>query len=118
MDDTDILLGNNKRRKDQEDEDNESKKEKFKFNPNDPRFSQLYSNPLFHIDPSTQGFKKTKAFDDILSVKASLAKDNEKQLNSEEIEAKERTNVDLLIKSIKNKTKMKNANSSEKFKKK
>jgi hypothetical protein len=115
MNDDDILLGNKLKEKEKDDDD-ESKEKKFKFNPNDPRFGELYSNPLFHIDPSTQKFKKTQAFDDILSVKASMAKNNEQQLKSGEMEAKDKTNVDLLIKSIKNKTKMRNI--SEKLKKK
>lgn len=110
MDDSDILLANGKSKTTKEEKSNGKKsKDNFKFDANDARFGALFSNHLYHIDPSTQGFKKTQAFDDLVSVKT--LKNNEKPLNSEDSEIKEKANVDLLIKSIKNKTQMSNINS-------
>ena len=109
MDNDAIRLGgkieNNKK-----ENEKKSKKDNFKFDPDDKRFDALHTNHLFHIDPSTQGFKKTQAFDDLLSVKINKKKDFESK-TSEEIN---QANVDNLIKSVKNKTKMSFASKNNK----
>ncbi|CAD5115986.1 DgyrCDS4917 [Dimorphilus gyrociliatus] len=41
----------------------------FQLNLNDDRFSKLYSNPSYNIDPSAPQFKKTKAMDNLVKEK-------------------------------------------------
>merc|ERR1711976_315399 len=46
----------------------------FKLNVGDERFSELYDNPHFNIDPSAPEFKKTKAMESLIGEKVKRRK--------------------------------------------
>jgi hypothetical protein len=80
------------------------------MNLNDPRFSAIYSDHKFNIDPSDQSFKKTKLMETLLEEKL------KRKLTNNDNETSEKTNeqnesssskdnsINLLVKSIKSKT--------------
>ncbi|RQX75335.1 NUC153 domain-containing protein, partial [Toxoplasma gondii CAST] len=58
-----------KRMREQEAATNPSEASSFKIDVDDDRFSRLFSNPEFAIDPTNPNFKKTAATDELLRVK-------------------------------------------------
>merc|ERR1711976_396632 len=62
----------------------------FKLNVGDERFSELYDNPHFNIDPSAPEFKKTKAMESLIDekIKRRKAKKNKRDSDSQEIPQK------------------------------
>ncbi|KEP66857.1 UNVERIFIED_CONTAM: NUC153 domain-containing protein [Hammondia hammondi] len=58
-----------KRMREEEPAANPSEASSFKIDVDDDRFSRLFSNPEFAIDPTNPNFKKTAATDELLRVK-------------------------------------------------
>ncbi|CBZ53791.1 Predicted CDS Pa_6_6770, related [Neospora caninum Liverpool] len=58
-----------KRMREQEPEAGPTEASSFKIDVDDDRFSRLFSNPEFAIDPTNPNFKKTAATDELLRVK-------------------------------------------------
>jgi hypothetical protein len=79
---------------------------------NDPRFSAIYNDHKFNIDPSDQSFKKTKLMETLMEekLKRKLANNenettgkSDEQINNESSSSKNNS-TNLLVKSIKSKT--------------
>lgn len=108
-------IAQNKAAKEQEDD--------FQIDVEDPRFKELYENPLFNIDPTAPEFKKTKATKKVIEAKLKRRMSNLKQspderdlssrkkqknLNEDGAESSEKKSdphLATLIKSVKAKTK-------------
>ena len=106
----------NRRRKIIEEEQNTS--DHFKVDLNDQRFSAVFYNPEFNVDPSNPHFKKTKSMQDIVEEKQRRAvkglpqerKGERKKRLKLEIDKDSSTlstsskSLELLVKAVKNKT--------------
>lgn len=108
-----------------ENENNKKKKQKlvddnFKFNAMDPRFKAVYTSHHYNVDPSDPHFKKTNAFNEIMSRTTKKNKSNEFQQMKSELDEKEPNNKSSvnswsqLVRSVKNKTKI-NTNKQKNF---
>ncbi|XP_047533514.1 ESF1 homolog [Vanessa atalanta] len=77
----------------------------FEINLNDQRFSALYDSHLYNIDPSDPNFKKTKNMEKIIQEK--LKRRPKEDLVSEDKpkKTKQDTELNVLVKNIKRKTK-------------
>ncbi|KAJ0176720.1 hypothetical protein K1T71_007899 [Dendrolimus kikuchii] len=78
----------------------------FEINLHDDRFSALYNSHLFNIDPSDPNFKKTKNMEKLIQEKlkrrpTDIPAENNLPLKK----SKEETELDLLIKNVKRKSK-------------
>lgn len=80
---------------------------------NDPRFSAIYNDHKFNIDPSDQSFKKTKLMETLLEEKLKRKltnndeannENNNEQKNEESLSSSNNNSINLLVKSIKSKT--------------
>ncbi|KAG5680550.1 hypothetical protein PVAND_010051 [Polypedilum vanderplanki] len=83
----------------------EEVEDNFKINIQDERFSAVFSQPEFNIDPTDPGFKKTKGMEKIIEEKIKRRHNIDKSNNSIPPEKKQKTNTSLnmLVKSIKRK---------------
>jgi len=73
-----VKKGKKKRKKLQQQEEAAAKdtQDSFKFNVEDNRFTDIYQNPLFNIDPSAPEYKKTQAMDTLVQEKFKRRKKN------------------------------------------
>ena len=106
----------NQRRKIMDEEQKTS--DHFKMDLDDQRFSAVFHNPEFNVDPSNPHFKKTKSMQDIVQEKQRLAakgfpqerKGEQKKRLKLEIDKESSTlsksskSLELLVKAVKNKT--------------
>lgn len=78
----------------------------FEINTKDDRFSALYNSHLYNIDPSDPNFKKTKNMDKLIQEKLKRRPTDmpiESQITPKK--SKQETELDLLVKNIKRKSK-------------
>ena len=95
----------------------------FKLDLADSRFSAIFENPKYNVDPSHPSFKKTKSMQEIIEQKQKRISKGDKQKSSlaeepaskrSKIETKELTSLDSLVHSVHSKTKrMKHKQSSK-----
>ncbi|XP_065197963.1 ESF1 homolog [Sycon ciliatum] len=74
-----------KRKREEEDEDGANAQPEFKMD-NDPRFSAIFSDAKFAIDPSAPNFKKTKVMDDLVKERHRRRIDQREEAEKQEIE--------------------------------
>ena len=65
----DIVKNESKRKKKRKAEKQEVDSDHFQMDLKDPRFSAIFENPKYNVDPSHPGFKKTKAMRSIVEEK-------------------------------------------------
>ena len=95
----------------------------FKLDLADSRFSAIFENPKYNVDPSHPSFKKTKSMQEIIEQKQKRISKDDKQKSSlaeepmskrSKFETKELTPLDSLVHSVHSKTKrMKHKQSSK-----
>lgn len=71
----------------------------FKINLDDNRFSKIYSNPAFNIDPSAPQFKKTKAMSELVDEK--IKRSSEIQKNDVKKSKLDKNDIKALVKAVK-----------------
>ena len=71
------LMGSEKNKKQRKRKNaEEAEVDNFHMDVNDSRFSALFNNPNFNIDPSAPEFKKTKVMDDLIQHKVKKRQSN------------------------------------------
>ncbi|XP_068633745.1 ESF1 homolog [Battus philenor] len=78
----------------------------FEINLKDERFNALYSSHLFNIDPSDPNFKKTKNMEKLIQEKLKRRPvDTPVEIQNEAKKSREDTELSVLVKNLKRKTK-------------
>ncbi|CAG2165453.1 unnamed protein product [Oppiella nova] len=81
----------------------------FKFNAEDPRFGAVYTSHHYNVDPSDPHFKRTEAFDEIMSHSKKSRKSDETQTNSKtnaDNNDSSKSSLTQLVRTVKNKTQL------------
>lgn len=86
--------------------------QEFEINLNDQRFNALYDSHLFNIDPSDPNFKKTKNMEKLIQEKLKRRPTDtpSEQSGNQPKKSKEDTELSVLVKNLKRKTKVINKN--------
>lgn len=85
----------------------EEQADNFELNVQDDRFSAVFSQPDFNIDPTNSGYKKTKGMEKLIQEKLKRRQTDDDNVNSTSTEPKKKkikdVSLNMLVKNIKKK---------------
>jgi hypothetical protein len=91
----------------------------MKFDADDPRFTAVYNSHHYNVDPSDPHFKRTNAFNEILSRTSKKIKSNDYQQNDNHSQNSSNNSTTnswtQLVRTVKNKTQQTNNNKRNQF---